>query len=478
MNKKYIYYFLFAAILTDVTYSFLQHYSMPLDGDMAGGIVPSDDVKRILKDPFGISVITENAIYPNPNRYFAHWAFYTFFNNAPQLIQNFVTPIDSVYISAAIAKTCIQLLIIVLLALYIIGRKNLFNSDFLIATTLLVPLFQTNGYKSYMGIIDPSITYTFFYALPCALLLLFYLPFFFDSYYGMTLMKKPILKTFVFILAIIVVFNGALNPGIILTITILLIANAFFKTDTNLLLYKRVFQIFTNVPKTILFCTVFVSLLSLYAIYIGTNNSIFLGETISLAERYSRIPKGLMNIVTQKMAIPIFLLIISINIYLLRRNIVNEEINRSLRLFSWIGLFSLLYIIFLPLGGYKDYRPYILRYDTIMPITIGLIFIYAKSSFQLLKLFEGKRKNSYILLIALTTIIFSYADKPEFNKNKCEEIALEKISKSNTKIVYIENDCTILSWTKILDSEKSTLNGQLLQIWNIANESKQYYQNK
>ena len=162
----------------------------------------------------------------------------------------------------------------------------------------------------------------------------------------------------------------------------------------------------------------------------------------------------------------------------MRRNIVNEEINKSLRLFSWIGLFSLLYILFLPLGGYKDYRPYILRYDTIMPITIGLIFIYAKSSFQLLKLFEGKRKNSYILLIALTTIIFSYADKPEFNKNKCEEIALEKISKSNTKIVYIENDCTILSWNKILDSEKSTLNGQLLQIWNIANESKQYYQNK
>lgn len=76
---------------------------------------------------------------------------------------------------------------------------------------------------------------------------------FFDSYYGMTLMKKPILKTFVFILAIIVVFNGALNPGIILTITILLIANAFFKTDTNLSLSKRVIQVFTNVPKTMLF---------------------------------------------------------------------------------------------------------------------------------------------------------------------------------------------------------------------------------
>ena len=41
-------------LLADLTYSFVQHYSMPLDGDMAGGIVPAEDVKPILKDPFGI----------------------------------------------------------------------------------------------------------------------------------------------------------------------------------------------------------------------------------------------------------------------------------------------------------------------------------------------------------------------------------------------------------------------------------------
>ena len=57
----------------------MQHYSMPLDGDMAGGIVPAEDVKLILNDPFGISVITDNAVYPNPNRYFAHWTFFTYF---------------------------------------------------------------------------------------------------------------------------------------------------------------------------------------------------------------------------------------------------------------------------------------------------------------------------------------------------------------------------------------------------------------
>ena len=178
MNRRYLYYFLFLLLLADLTYSFLQHYSMPLDGDMAGGIVPAEDVNPVLKDPFGFSVITENAVYPNPNRFFAHWTYFTYFNQVPILLQRFVSPFDSIYLASAIAKILIQLLILTLLAFYLTGRQKIFNADFLIAAILIVPLFQTNGYRSYMGIIDPTITYTFFYALPCAIILLFYLPFY------------------------------------------------------------------------------------------------------------------------------------------------------------------------------------------------------------------------------------------------------------------------------------------------------------
>jgi len=190
----------------------------------------------------------------------------------------------------------------------------------------------------------------------------------------------------------------------------------------------------------------------LYALYIGKNNSIFLGETISISERYSRIPQGIFTVLTQKIGFPIVLIVIGINIFLLRRNIQNIETKKTLRIFRWIGLFSLAYILLLPLGGYKEYRPYILRYDTIMPITIGLIFIYSKSSFQLIKHFTGKRKYAYILLITLFTFIYTNADKPEFNKNEFEKLALLKISKSNDKIVFIESNCTVLSWGKITDS--------------------------
>ena len=478
MNRRYIYLILLVLLLADLTYSFLQHYNMPLDGDMAGGIVPAEDVKPILKDPFGISVITDNAVYPNPNRYFAHYTFYTYFNYIPLWLQSFVNPIDSVYLACAIAKIFIQILIFTLLSFYITGRQKILNRDFLIAALLIIPLFQTNGYRSYMGIIDPSITYTFFYALPCAILLLFYLPFYFDSFFGTALLKKWVVKIFVFALSIYVVFDGALNPGIILTISLLYALKSLLIKDKNLSIVKRVLQTFQVIPTTYLFFFSLISLLSLYALCIGTNNSIFLGETISISERYARIPKGILTVVTQKIGFPILLIVIAINIFLLRRNIKENEIKKSLRIFSWIGLFAFFYILLLPLGGYKEYRPYILRYDTIMPITLGLIFIYAVSSYQLIRHFNGKSKYLYLTLIFAFTFVFFNADKLELNKNACEKLALEKISKSNNKVVLIENDCTVLSWDKITDSTKSVLNGQLLKKWNITSDNKLYYHSK
>ena len=164
----------------------------------------------------------------------------------------------------------------------------------------------------------------------------------------------------------------------------------YLTTDSNLSFIKRLQHAFRAIPKVYLFYFSLISILSLYALYVGKNNSIFLDNTISLAERYSRIPQGLLRILTQKIGFPIFLILIGINIFLLRKNIVSDDVKKSLQIFNWIGLFALCYILLLPLGGYKEYRSFIVRYDTIMPITIGLIFIYAKSSFHLIKIYKVK----------------------------------------------------------------------------------------
>lgn len=53
----------------------MQHYNTGLDGDMTGGIVPEQNVSKILKDPLGLNVLINDSSYANPNRYFAHYVF-------------------------------------------------------------------------------------------------------------------------------------------------------------------------------------------------------------------------------------------------------------------------------------------------------------------------------------------------------------------------------------------------------------------
>jgi hypothetical protein len=91
---------------------------------------------------------------------------------------------------------------------------------------------------------------------------------------------------------------------------------------------------------------------------------------------------------------------------------------------------------------------------------------------------SNKKKPWYILIISGVLFILTNADKPEFGKNECEKLALLKIANSNEKVVFINDNCTVLSWEKITDSTKSKLNGELLKKWRVTNELKLYYQNK
>ena len=217
--------------------------------------------------------------------------------------------------------------------------------------------------------------------------------------------------------------------------------------------------------------------MSLYSLYIGRNNPIFYNQNLSIFERYLRIPTGLYYLLTQKIGFLCLISFIVINIFIVIRYFKNAKTQKILSLFKWIGLFALLYILLLPLGGYKNYRPFIIRYDTFMPITIGLFFMYGITTYYLIRNIPRKSiKYLYVFFVILFSSIFTFADEPEFNKNHYEKIALEKISQSTEKIVVIESNCTVLSWEKITDPKESELNGQLLEIWRITKDKKLYYQ--
>ena len=465
-------------LLADIGFSFAQHLNQPLDGDMAWNLIPAEDVKPILENPFGIRTILNNKTYANPNRFFCHWIYREYLLNVPLILQKFSDPIDSVYLACAISKTIIQILLIILIAMAITGSRNLLKLDFMIAAVLVTPLFQTNGYRSYMGIIDPSTTYTFFYALPCLILIFYFLPFIQQYYHGLKPSFPLIAKILWIPIAFIVCLSGPLNPGIVLTFSMLI----FFITIKNGLINSKQIGIINkvgnslqNVPINYWFFLVPVSLLSLYSLFLGRYNSITISTQIPLVEMYLKLPEGVYYQFTQKLGFPVLFIILILNSVIINKYHKTKEGQNILNIFKWIGIFSLCYILLLPLGGYRIYRPYILRYDTIMPITLCLFFIFGASTLFLLKNISKKQKLWYMPIIIFILFIYTNSDEARFDINDCEKNALNEIATSTDDIVKLHYDCGVLAWEKTEKPQDSDLNAQLITFWGITKTKKQYY---
>ena len=121
--KRIVYILFVLFLLSDIVFSFIQHFHVSLDGDMASIIMPSKAYQAVLDDPFGMNVLFNDSVYPATNRFFAHWFMSGYFKTVPVLLQHITNPIDSIYLSCAIAKTGIQFLIIFLLAYLLFNFK-------------------------------------------------------------------------------------------------------------------------------------------------------------------------------------------------------------------------------------------------------------------------------------------------------------------------------------------------------------------
>lgn len=478
MKKYIIFYMLVILLVADVGYSFLQFYNSPMDGDMAGGIVPAECVNTILENPLGLKAILENQPYPNPNRFFSHWIFKEYFNRTPLLFQRFSEPIESAYLSCAMAKILIMVSLILILAVSIAGIKDILKTKFLIAAVLVTPLFQANGYRTYMGIVDSSTTYTFFYALPIVFLLIYFLPLIHQYLHGRNSHVQLLIKIFWIPLALVVSLSGPLNPGIALvfsSIALFINIKNNYSGSTHIGPIKKSIDSIRKIPRSLWFYLVPISIFSIYSLYLGSFNEITIASLVPLTEMYSRLPLGIFYQFTQKPGFLILFLVIAFNTIYIKRKLNTDEGAKIIASLKWIGLFSLIYILMLPLGGYRDYRPNILRYDTIIPITLCVIFLFGSSTLFLIRSISSKQKWWYIPLIAGVLLIFTNADRPGFDRNDCEIAGLKKIAGSKEKIVRLSDDCSVLYWGMISDPRFSNLNAELLQIWKITDEEKLYY---
>jgi len=463
MKKNIIVFLLTLFVLYDIGRSFNQHLHMPLDGDLALIVLPADCFKAAMEDPFGIQASAHKKTYHASNRAFAHWTMSLYFKTVPFIIQRFSSPLDSLYLSAALAKIFIQLLICFMLARYA-KPLSLRWSDVVLSMAILTPLFQTGGFNSYIGVIDQSITYTFFYALPIGLLLVYFFPFYRHFLLNEKLDFRPIQHFIWLFLTILLSFNGPLTCAIVVTVITCIFIFVFFYNATGI---KNI-----QVDKTARNYLILFWLISLYSLYVGTFNAENFSTPLPIVERYLHLVNGLRNIFIGNLAMPVLVLFIVGTVFILKKKNSKSQI---LWLVLPIGFYCLFYIALLPLGGYRIYRADVLRNDTAIPILICCFFLLIYTARMALAI-QFKFKWIYVTTLIGILLFFHLSDGHISSRNQSEKKAILEIAQSEKSTVIIHDNCTILSYKPLRDSSESAIHMKLLQFYGVLDKPKLYYQ--
>lgn len=476
-KQKLLILLLVAFLLGDSVYSFLQYYYTPLDGDIAGGVVPNFEVQQILNDPFGFHMLSLGDKHVNPNRFFGHLFFKEYMGQVPLWLQNFTDPITSVYLACALLKTTIHLVVIFILAGLVSGTNNLLDKKFLTVAALLVPLIQANGYWGHMGINDKATTYCFFYALPMVLLMLYFAPLYKIVYKNETEVFGLAKSILLISLAVILPLTGPLNPAIALIISGLIGVHYLYNFNKlpNSFTLNSLPALLRKLPIPVYLFLIPICLVSLYSLFLGKYDSNYSTEAIPVAERYLKLPLGIYYQISQSLGVPLLLIIIGTNVYMIKKKYPTPEGQKIIGTLNWIGIFSLIYLVLLPLGGYRPYRLYILRYDTFMPITIALLYFYALSTFFLIKNMELQTRKVYMIGLVAFFAIYMNSDKLKTKEYYSERKALEFLAQSPDKVTLLPIGCNVMSWETFPDPSLSENNAILLKRWNITKEIKLYY---
>jgi hypothetical protein len=174
--------------------------------------------------------------------------------------------------------------------------------------------------------------------------------------------------------------------------------------------------------------------------------------------------------------VPLLLILIGVNVVLIKKQLHTPEGQKIVCSLKWIGVFAAVYLLLLPMGGYRPYRPNILRYDTFMPITIALLYFYGISSFFLLRNLKLRLRNIYMTGLLAFFAIYLNSDRIETKKYRCERQSLEFLATSSDDITLLPNDCIVMSWDYFPDPQRSEFNAEMLKFWGITKEKKLYYQ--
>ncbi len=458
-------------LLIDLAISFNQYYNTPIDGDLTSIVWPAEKYRSVLNDPIGVSAISSNTKHGDTNRFFSIATTFAYFKTIPFVSQLVMSPISSIYFSSALLKLLIHIFIVLLLSTYITGRLNFKDDKFILSSLLITIFFQVGGYGSTMGIIDSAISYTISYSLPLAFVLLLLFPLALNHFHDKKVKLNSTTTLIYSIVACIIAFFGTQIPILVVSLLLLLILAKFIDVKRNFNLSNLI----TN--KRYRFILLILLTFCLYSLALSFYNIERNLIDISIFESYRKIPIGLFNIFFGKPGLWILDILILTNTIVMKKS-GSQNFTSFAKTLKWASVFILIFVLLLPVDGYYEFRPNIIRRDNFLPCILLLVFLFVQSAIYLVEHYKNEDKirliTSYLLVVIL---LFTIADSPSLRKDNCQRASLEMLTLSDDKITRLSDQCTIASWYIIYDSKDSEVNAKVFNYWNITDKPKLYYQN-
>ncbi len=420
-------------ILFELYYAFQQYLHSPFDGDFLPVYLPTDNYRQVLQDPFGFGLLKTKETYSATNRFFSHFALIQWFNGGIKISEIFsLDPAESLFITSAAFSWLIHIGLSWMLLRYISVFQKISWQGSIIAYAFILSFFHF-GTSSYMQIalIDHAVTYTFFYGLPVLLLLLFYWPFYKRIFRPQPFRLYELLALAAGVI-VIPFFGGFMAPLLLFINGIVIPACLFWGWRKS----------FPSNSKTILLYLSAITIWALYSFYIGSFNNENASDVL-LTERYFILFKGLVEYFTYSMIYVWIAGILLLNYFLLRRSVANITLIYAL----FIGVIAL-YIFSLPLGGYRHYRPWIIRYDVMTPVTLLLIWAIISGGIFLLKKYQHTNLFSKLSLVYfIFFILFGISDYHRYDKRDFQKKQLQQIQNAeNNSTVFLNKDEPLLIW--------------------------------
>lgn len=425
------------ALIGDILHSTYTFSNIPLDGDVGRISGPVLWYEDVLRDPFGFIAISQDSHYGGAGRFFCHFSCKWWFDDFHHFLSKFLkNPIERIFINSSSFVFVLQIAFVYLAYLYAKG-KDAFSWKMFFPIALLSSVFiQFGHFYDCIGIFDRSINYTFFYAFPILVLAIYFYPFF-KWHQSEGNYKVPLFwHLLLIVLAPLLSFSGPLIQPVLFLIIVVYVG--------LLMSPLKDYRLKMNKP---LLAQLFLFLvLSIYAYYVSKYNS-EANFSIPLLKRYALMIKGIGRLMTWSLAWPYIIAAFGLSLYLVRKYEVIEW--RKLRiLLVFVFAFIVAYLFLLPLGGYRSYRPLIVRYDTFLPVTLGVLFLLFYMMYHLFKNLELKVWKWYSLFYLAVVASFFIADrKLQEEANYCQQGYMKQMLMSDSSVVKIPFTCNMLTWS-------------------------------